>query len=143
MKSGLRKGPLKNRFLSGIRAAGPLRWEGGDVWHMLRLFIISFSSSPSPRRRGPSNQSVLGAPKPECAGAPKPECDGGPQTRVCLGAPDGVNPPLSEGSSTGQGWKFPSLCRSGPTKNATDRLGGPTNRSQWTDMIIPCISGTI
>ena len=34
------------------------------------------------------------APKPECAGAPKPECDGGPQTRECLGAPEGVNPPL-------------------------------------------------
>ena len=34
-----------------------------------------------------------------------------------------------------QGWKFPSVCRSGPTKNVTDRLEGPTGRSQWTDII--------
>ena len=36
--------------------------------------------------RGPPNQSVPGAPNQSVMG--------GPQTRVCLGAPEGVNPPL-------------------------------------------------
>ena len=34
-----------------------------------------------------------------------------------------------------QGWKFPLVCRSGPTKNAIDRKGGPLSWSQWTDVI--------
>ena len=40
-----------------------------------------------PQGGGPQIQSVLRAPKTECARDP--------HSRVCLGAPEGVNPPLN------------------------------------------------
>ena len=47
-----------------------------------------------PPRRGPPKPECAGTPKPKCAGGPTPGCASGPQTRVCLGAPEGVNRPL-------------------------------------------------
>ena len=38
--------------------------------------------------------TLLGAPNQSVPGPPNQSVMGGPQTRVCLGAPEGVNPPL-------------------------------------------------
>ena len=69
-------GPQKNRFLSEVTAAGPLKCKGGEIYGVDLNCNIVFCSPP--QRRGCPKQSV----------------QGGPQTSVCLGAPEEVNPPL-------------------------------------------------
>ena len=62
-------GPQKNRFLSEVTTAGPLKCEGGgDLWRRLKLqYCILF---PTPQE-----------------GAHKAEYAGCPQSRVCQGSP--------------------------------------------------------
>ena len=76
--------PQKNRFLSGVTAAGPLKYEGeGKCMTWTSIAILYFVPHPKGGApRGPTKQSMLGAPKPECARAP--------QSRVCRGPPNQI-----------------------------------------------------
>ena len=70
------KGPLNTDLCQDrVRAAGPLRWEG--EMYDIGFCCLLFHFAPKVCW-GPPNLSVLG----------------GPKTRVCLGAPKGVNLPL-------------------------------------------------
>ena len=79
----LRIAPPPGADSDTLRALGKYNFRGNLGPHLLN------SSSGPPKVLGP-----MALPALMPIGSVRPLEEGGPQTRVCLGAPDGVNPPL-------------------------------------------------
>ena len=79
----LRIAPPPGADSDTLRALGKYNFRGNLGPHLLN------SSSGPPKVLGP-----MALPALMPIGSVRPLEEGGPQTRVCLGAPKGVNPPL-------------------------------------------------
>ena len=94
--------PEKQIFVRS-QSSRPSEMEWGRFIALALIAYYFVLLLPTPRRRGPPNQSVcwghpnqsvLGPPNQSVPGPSNQSLPTGPQIRVCLGAPEGVNPPL-------------------------------------------------